>query len=168
MTPVQIQIDGPSAIMQAISEFSTDIIDLDGRSNDFIEQITILNRDPLIMMRGNGTTEFRGIIQQKLGIQNFENLPIQINGLAAGLSAELNLNSGSIRLEGPQLGIQRYTPPANLLYLDLSSIRQPGAYNLPVRVRQVNSLNVVRVEPASVRVTVKADQAEGGGGERSE
>ena len=64
LTPTQAVIAGPSELIWSISEVYTEAIDLDGRRSDFSVMVNVMNRDPLIVVRGNGTTEFRGIISQ--------------------------------------------------------------------------------------------------------
>jgi hypothetical protein len=49
--------------MEAIYEFNTGIIDLEGRYEDFSVIINILNNDPLVIIHGNKMIEYRGIIR---------------------------------------------------------------------------------------------------------
>jgi hypothetical protein len=154
MTPTQVQIDGPSNVMQTISELSTDFIELDGRNADFTVVVNILNRDPLVVIRGNGTTEFRGIIREKIISLTFERIPIVITGLAPHLDATLNIRNGSMEIEGSQLEIHDYTPPAESLQVNLSHIGEPGIYTLPVTVGDVSGFTLIKHSPETVQVRV--------------
>ncbi|MDR2095778.1 MAG: hypothetical protein LBP76_09720 [Treponema sp.] len=154
MTPTQVQIDGPSNVMQAISELSTDYIELDGRNADFTVVVNILNRDPLVVIRGNGTTEFRGIIREKIVSQSFERLPIAITGLDPALDATLGVRNGSIELEGSQLEIHDYTPAAGILQVDLSQIKEPGTYPIPVMIGDTAGFTLIKYSPETVEVRV--------------
>jgi YbbR domain-containing protein len=62
--PAQAVLDGPFDVLNSISELYTDYIDLDGRREDFSVTVNIMNRDPLIVIRGSGITEFRCHIGQ--------------------------------------------------------------------------------------------------------
>ena len=64
LNPSQVIIDGPAGLMGGISELYTEFIDLDGRSSDFSMNVIILQRDPLVTVRGSGVSEFHGIISK--------------------------------------------------------------------------------------------------------
>jgi YbbR domain-containing protein len=70
--PAQVLVDGPAGILGPISELYTDYVDLEGRNEDFSVVVNILNRDPLIVIRGNGMTEFRGFIRRPVPPQEEE------------------------------------------------------------------------------------------------
>lgn len=62
--PAQAVLDGPYSVLDSVSELYTDYIDLDGRREDFSLTVNIMIRDPLIVIRGSGITEFRCHIGQ--------------------------------------------------------------------------------------------------------
>jgi YbbR domain-containing protein len=167
MTPTQVQIDGPSNVMQMISELSTDYIELDGRNADFTVVVNILNRDPLVVIRGNGTTEFRGIIKEKIISQTFERLPIAVTGLDSAFETVLSVRNGSIEIEGSQLEIQDYTPPVGLLRVDLSGIHTEGIHPIPVTIGDLADFTLIKHSPETVqvRVTMVRPAGEEGGPE---
>jgi len=65
LNPTQVVIEGPSEQVENIRELSTDFIDLDGRTGDFTVMVNIINRNPLVVVRGNGMTEFRGTVSRQ-------------------------------------------------------------------------------------------------------
>jgi hypothetical protein len=135
LNPTQVIIDGPSGLMNNVSELYTDFIDLDGRNGDFTVMVNILNRDPLIVIRGNGVTEFHGLVSRIIPVRNITDIPIRINALAQGLYGELDIRSGTVHLEGEdQEALYRFNPPANLLFVDCSEITAPGDYTLEVQI----------------------------------
>ncbi|MDR3170290.1 MAG: hypothetical protein LBU17_01535 [Treponema sp.] len=155
LRPAQVIIDGPSDLMSGIAEFYTDVIDLEGKSEDFSVMVSILNRDPLVVIRGEGLTEFHGIIKEILMVGNFDNLPITVQGLKTGWIAELETQRGSVRLEGNRQVLETYVPPPDLLALDCSALTQPGTYQVPVSVRLSPSLRMLRQEPETVTVHIR-------------
>jgi hypothetical protein len=160
LTPAQVVVDGPQRLMDGLSELSTDFIELGGRSDDFTAVVRIMNRDPLLLVRGDGTTEFRGLIRNLILIRSFENLPIRLRGLREDLITTVTPGTASIRIEGPQSGIESYAPGADILYLDCSAITEPGLYTLPVHAAIPNSFTLIRSEPAFVPVRIDALNAE--------
>jgi hypothetical protein len=154
LTPTQVVVDGPLALLGNISELYTDFIDLDGRNENFSVTVNILNRDPLIVIRGSGMTEFHGFIQRMVPVRNFTNLPITLNGLDGGLAAELDVKSGSVRLDGIQSRLDMFVPPPVFLYADCAAITGPGTYTLPVKADLPPEINMARQEPRTVVLTV--------------
>jgi hypothetical protein len=154
LTPTQVVVDGPLTLLGTISELYTDFIDLDGRSENFSVTVNILNRDPLIVIRGSGTTEFHGFIQRLVPVRNFTDLPITLNNLDESLEAEMDVKSGTVRLDGDQSQLDLFVPPPGFLYADCSAITGPGAYTLPLKVDLPSGINLARQDPQAVALTV--------------
>jgi hypothetical protein len=154
LTPTQVVVDGPLTLLGNISELYTDFIDLDERNENFSVTVKILNRDPLIVIRGSGTTEFHGFIQRMVPVRNFTDLPISLRGLDENLEAELEVNSGSVRLDGDQNRLALFGPPPDFLYADCSTVTGSGTYTLPLKVDLPAGINLARQEPQSVILTV--------------
>ncbi|MDR3343204.1 MAG: hypothetical protein LBT14_10570 [Treponema sp.] len=158
LTPAQVTIEGPTDLMSGISEIYTDFIDLDGRSEDFSVMVSILNRDPLVVIRGGGITEFRGFVKEILTVGNFDGLPIIIQGLDEGYIAEAETKRGSVRLGGSRQTLENYVPPRGLLTLDCSALDQPGTYRVPVSIQLSPDLTLVRQEPETVTVHIRTKE----------
>jgi hypothetical protein len=160
LSPTQVVLEGPSGLLENVLELYTDVIDLNGRNADFSATLAILNRDPLLTIRGNGTTEFKGFIHARVDVRNFGNLPIVLSSLRPGLLGEGDRRTGSVRLEGRREDLDAFTPPVNFLTVDCSSISEAGRYTLPVRAVPPPSLNLIRTEPAELGLTVTAESPE--------
>jgi len=61
--PAAINAEGPRSNVEALSEFNTAIIDLEGRYEDFSIMINIINNDPFIVTHGSRMIEYQGTIQ---------------------------------------------------------------------------------------------------------
>jgi hypothetical protein len=155
LSPSQALIEGPAELMKGIAELATDLIELEGRSEDFSIMVSILNRDPLVVIQGNGMTEFQGSIREILGLENFTQLPIAIDRLHERFIGELDVLVGSVRLEGSQRALEQYQPPAAFLYVDCSAISEPGTYTLPVAAQPTQDFRLLRKEPERVTVQVR-------------
>jgi YbbR domain-containing protein len=165
LTPTQVVVDGPLRLMSGLSELSTDFIELGGRSDDFTATVRIMNRDPLLVIRGDGITEFRGLVRQFIVIRSFENLPIEMRGLNEDLEGTPAVENGSIRLEGPQGELGSFEPRKNILYLDCSQITEPGVYPLPVQADIPQSFTLTRSDPSYVTVRAGPRSKNGAGDE---
>jgi hypothetical protein len=161
LSPTQVVLEGPLGLLDNVPELYTDVIDLNGRNADFSATVAILNRDPLLTIRGNGMTEFRGFIHSRIDVRNFGNLPIGFTGLGPGLQAAADIRTGAVRLEGGREALDAFSPPADFLTVDCSGITEGGRYTLPVKVSPPQALGVVRVDPEELGITVTRTVEEG-------
>ena len=154
LNPAQVVIDGPAELLWSVTEAFTEPIDLDGRRSDFTTTVNILNRDPLMIIRGSGTSEFHGIISQIVAVRNISGVPITITGLGDGLTGELETKVGSIHLEGEtQSVLDNFDPSPDFLTVDCSGINKPGTYVLKIISGAADNINL-RVEPEEVAVRI--------------
>jgi hypothetical protein len=154
LNPTQVIIDGPSELIGSISELHTDFIDLDGRTGDFSMMVNILNRDPLIVIRGNGITEFRGFVNRIIPVRNIADIPIRLTGLDEEFTGQSEIRAGSVHLEGrSQDELDRFTPPPDFLYVECAEISEPGTYTLKVQSAPVLDLTMT-IDPQEVIVHV--------------
>jgi hypothetical protein len=154
LNPTQVIIDGPSELIGGISELQTEFIDLDGRTGDFSMMVNILNRDPLIVIRGNGITEFRGFISRIIPVRNIADIPINLRGLDERFTGQSEFRAGSIHLDGrSQDELDRFTPPPGFLYVNCSEISEPGTYTRKVLSAPVPGLTMT-IDPQEVVVHV--------------
>jgi YbbR domain-containing protein len=160
LDPAQVVIDGPANLLENITELSTDFIELSGRNANFSTTIRILNRDPLLVIRGNGTAEFRGFIRERTVTEDFRNLPIQVNNLNDNFTGTLSIASGAVRLEGGQLSLGDLSPELIVLNVDCSSIDRAGDYILPVTIVVPSLFALVRQDPENVTVAVSRKEEE--------
>jgi YbbR domain-containing protein len=154
LTPTQVAVDGPAKLLDTVTELYTDTIDLDGRNDDFSVVVSILNRDPLLTIRGNGMTEFRGFVRSRIAVRNFSSLPIATEGLDGRFLPEPDTAFGSVRISGPQTELDAFVAPRSFLSVDCSGISGEGAYSLPVKVNLPPTLSLVRIEPQEITVVV--------------
>jgi YbbR domain-containing protein len=160
LNPTQVIIDGPSELIGTISELRTDFIDLDGRTGDFSMMVNILNRDPLIVIRGNGLTEFRGFLSRIIPVRNIADIPIRLTGLDEGFAGQSEIRAGSVHLEGSsQDELDQFIPPPDFLYVDCSEISEPGTYTLKVLAAPVSGLTMT-IDPEEVVVHILPEAGE--------
>jgi YbbR domain-containing protein len=158
LDPAHVVIDGPMGLLKDISDLSTDFIELTGRSVDFSATVRILNDEPLIVIRGNGLTEFHGTIREQLRIQNIEDIPIRMNGLDEQFSGELEITIGSARIEGGQTIFDKLKAQDVGLYVDCSSINNEGDFLLPVFVFFPTMFTLIRHDPQNVLIHIRREK----------
>jgi hypothetical protein len=159
LTPAQVAVEGPRRRMANLSELFTDTIELGGRSEDFVTTVRILNRDSLLLIRGDGMAEFRGFVKKLIIIRNFEGLPIAIEGLPERFTLEEDGFTGSVRIQGEQSDLERYLPQGTVLTVDCSKIDGSGLYTLPVSARIPRAFTLIRTDPSFLTLQVRENPA---------
>jgi hypothetical protein len=159
LSPAQVVLEGPSGLLDNVLELYTDVIDLNGRNADFSVTVAILNRDPLLTIRGNGMTEFKGFVHARVDVRNIGGLPITLSSLRPGLQGEGDMRTGSVRLEGRRGDLDAFIPPPDFLKVDCSGITAPGRYTLPVTAVLPSFLSLIRMEPEELGITVILEEA---------
>jgi hypothetical protein len=157
--PSQVELSGPTSVVEKVSDVTTDFVELSGRKEDFSVKVKIVNRDSLLSVRGDGQVEFRGSIRQSVMIRTIEHLPIVLSGLRPGFIARPQVNFGSVKLQGSQNDLESYVPDASFLSLDCSDVDGDGMYMLPLVVSAPPNFSVVRYDPLEVQVEVVKAEA---------
>jgi YbbR domain-containing protein len=160
LEPSQVVIEGPKSVVAEVEKLSTEFIELSGRSEDFSATVRILNDEPLFVILGNGFAEFHGVVREKQRAESFENLPITIEGLDNRFTGELEISSGSVRIEGGHTIFDRTKSEDVRLYVDCSSIDAPGDFLLPVLVFFPHLFTIIRQDPQQVILRALRKQQE--------
>lgn len=154
LTPSQVMVDGPRRLMDGLSELTAETIDFGGRSEDFSMVLRILNPDALLTIRGDGMTEFKGLVKNLILIRTFTGLPLDIRNLPDAFQAEMEVRQGSLRLQGDQKEMETYSGGDLVLWLDGAEIQEAGVYPLPVQAEFPPAFGLIRCDPPEVTVTV--------------
>ena len=158
VNPQQMIVDGPAALMYAVSELQTEAIELDGRRSDFIVTANVANNDRLIVIRGSGVVEVQGHISPIIPVRNIVNVPVTVTGVREGLKGRLTNSTANLRLEGVNReAVERFQPPPDFLRVDCSSITEPGAYMLRVLAGSYQNMNLI-IEPGEVTVIISREE----------
>jgi YbbR domain-containing protein len=152
--PTQIEIEGPQSIIDSITSLSTEYIELTGRRSNFATTSRISASDSRMRFQGSGIVEVQGFVQELIMTRNFNNLPITVTGLNNRFSASLNIDEGSVRVEGSQNALADYILWGTVLNLDCSNIETSGTVEIPVTVTVPPQFSLISYEPMSVSVTI--------------
>ncbi|MDR2793541.1 MAG: hypothetical protein LBB61_07735 [Treponema sp.] len=155
LMPEQVAVDGPADVLAHISELFTEDVELDDRDSDFSAVVNILNHEPLAIIRGGTTAEFKGVVQEILLLKTYENIPITLKNMdSARWTAILNIDNGSLSVEGRQRDLARYTA-LDAFSVNCAEIQEAGTFSLPVEVNIPVYLNATASAPKTVTVTVQ-------------
>jgi hypothetical protein len=98
--------------------------------------------------------EFRAVVQKSLAAKSFETVPITPTDLPEGLALAEPLPLGSLKLQSSKADLRGFELPADVLTVDLSSVRKPGSYTLPVTAHLPEDFALESYSPTELSLTV--------------
>jgi YbbR domain-containing protein len=153
-TPSEVEIAGPAGAVARVSDISTDFIELAGRKGDFTVKSRLVKKDPLIVLSGADSVDFRAVVQKSLAVKSFEAVPITPTDLPEGLDLAEPLPQGSIRLQSSKADLRGFDLPSGALTVDLSAIKRAGIYTLPVTAHLPEDFALDSYSPTELTLTV--------------
>ena len=154
VSPSSVTVVGPQSQMAALTELTTELVDLSGRLKDFTVTTRIVIPSPQIELPGGSVVEFRGVIEEAVIIRTIDNQELVVFDLADGLKIAGELPRVRLTLQGNQLTVEGVRPQHLTFYLDGSRIRRPGAYTLPLGMDIPPGLAVLQLVPREVKIQV--------------
>ena len=126
IVPDSVQISGPRTLVNAMETVRLEEIDLEGRTEDFTEQVMIVEENSLLDYSRERAIVFRGILREAVIIKTFEDVDIISIDLSPDLRLAEPLPKGSIRIQGNQRAIEALPPGQLRLVIDCGEIEKPG------------------------------------------
>ncbi len=154
LKPSSVEVIGPRSHLDRLQSIQTEDIDLSGRVADFTSQVRLDLSDPLLRLPGGNVVEFRGIIQESVVLQTFDNVNVVVTNLPPGLTVAGDLPTGSLRVQGKQVDLDAIRPEDIRLVVDAADIVRPGTYSLPARPDLPPGILILRYDPSRVTLTV--------------
>ena len=156
VVPEKLTIEGPFDVVKNIDTIKTERISLSGRQSSFTIPVKIDLNEPLVSFPEGDEVQFRGNIERSLIIKSIAPLEIELVNTDEELSYELEINSGSIRVETDRAEAEKIDRENTSLYVDVGDITRPGVYNMPVFVSIPENAEIMSISPETVRVYVSA------------
>jgi YbbR domain-containing protein len=164
LTPSQIEVSGPASAVARVGDVQTDFIELAGRNSDFEVKTRVIKKESLVSITGPDSVNFRAVVQRSLAIRSFQGIAVSAEGLPGNLSLAQALPAGSLRIRSSTTDITGFAPAQGILFVDLSSLRKPGSYQVKVQSRAPDGFTIEYYEPQTIQITVVAAGALDGRG----
>lgn len=154
VNPGRVQVEGPRSRLEQIESVTTEVIDLSGRSEDFVFRALLELDDPFHRFPGGGAVEFIAVLDEIVVTEDFEQLGTITLNLDAGLEITSPLPSGTILLRGGQLAMDSIVSGDLFLGIDCSEILQEGEYIVPTRPEVPEGITILNWTPTEVVIQV--------------
>ena len=152
--PEYVSIYGPRSIVQSIDSITTEGILIDGVSQGFSKSAKLVNANRLARFYDAESAEVSIKIDYEDGIKEFKGLPVVLRNLSASFECETQ-KKGSIKMRGPRLLMNEWTPNPDTLSANLGGITEAGTYTLPVSVLIPQEFHLESVSLETITVIVK-------------
>ncbi len=157
ITPETLSIEGPASVIEKINTLKTETISIDGRNESFNLPVKIELAEEKVVFHGGNEVQFRGRIEKSLIIKSIAPVEILMENSDSGMVYELEVHSGSLRVEAERTIIDFLDRENCSLYIDMQNVTSPGVYNLPVNARlpeMEGEIKITGIAPETVRVYV--------------
>jgi YbbR domain-containing protein len=159
LSPGEVEIEGPESVIDRITSVSTEPIELSSRQADFSVKTRLLRGDPLVIITGADTADFRGAVVKAVALKTFSTAAVVASGLPEALALSEPLPAVRLAVKSQTVDLKGFELAPDSLSVDLSQVRRPGTYTLPILMKLPEGVILDSVDPQSL--TVKIIQHQG-------
>lgn len=155
INPGVISVSGPRQHMDLLETIETEPIDLSGKNSDFKTRVRLNLNDPLLTFPEGEFVDFQGIIGETTVVKVVENVNIAVKELQPDLEILSELPQVSVNVEGALLSLQDFTKNNVSLTINLSEIKSPGIYDVPITFWTPKNVHLYDKSMDSIKITVR-------------
>ena len=153
-TPPVVDVVGPASAVQQVVEATTEPVNIGGAKASVRDSVTIGLPDSVARLR----TPQVGIVNVEIVPapveRTLEKLGVKLRGLGRDQKGTVRPATVTVVVRGVPDSVERLTEADVDVYADLTGFAN-GRYNLPVKCQTPSGVIVVRVEPATLGVTIR-------------
>ena len=150
---VTVYSSNPELVESVPGFVETTPINLNGANEDLEIRVSLNLPEGINVVGSQNITVQIGIDPIESSV-SFANIPVQVEGLAEGLQAEVSPENVDVFLSGPVDLLEELSPSSLIVIIDLEN-RDPGTYTLAPEVRLENDdINVDAILPNTIEVTI--------------
>ena len=160
--PKYIRIIGSSSSVAAAKIVETELWDIEGAKETIEKTLKLVNANKRISIDEPTSVDAKIIISEIMEDKVFENTTITLLSPTDGLEASSQNLKATVTVNGTQKFLENYKLPYGCLYVDCSTVTEPGEYQLEVKNHKLSNISLVSIEPSTITVTItkKAEELE--------
>lgn len=174
-TPGIVTVSGDQRAIRALNGVvNTETIDITDATSNFERTVLVKLPEGVRLVPETQSITVTVKIGTVRGSRQYSDIPIQVEGLAPGLDADLLPNAATVLLVGPQPILEQINNQDLTVEVNLSQISEPGTYQVTA-VASVSSTTIsdedivaettLTVQPQEVNVTVESIEGESSPGD---
>lgn len=153
-SPATVQVLGPVGRLEALLEATTEPVRVDGARATVRDSVTIGVEDTAVRLREPQVAVVTVEIVPAPVQQTLEGVKIAASNLGRGLTVRIAPSAVSVLVRGTRERIAGIDAGDLRADIDLTDLGR-GQHSVPVRVANREGVAVERIEPATVRVTIR-------------
>lgn len=158
LTPGTITAMGPEKSLQRIKVLKTKPVSINGKTENFTTVVEIDNSDSFVDIQDRNIMLSVNIARIRTA-KTFPAVDIEIQGCGDNLSADSVISQGVVKIETGGRDADGIKAGDLKLTADISGIKEPGTYRVPLRVITAKNVDIIDFSPDSVSVTIEAVEA---------
>ena len=156
--PQSVYVSGPPEVLESLGDtLFTDAIDFSNRTADFEESVSVVLPDPRLVLIPNTNVTVNVGIEAQTITRQFDNVPVEVIGLASGTAAQLSPDEVTVLITGAQPQLELLTLDDIQVIVDVStlSVGESGAVT-PITSFRDNVLSDANIQviPAAIDVRI--------------
>jgi YbbR domain-containing protein len=150
-TPSTVELIGPPSALETVTEAITEPVSVRGAVSSFVDMVNVGSPEPAVRLRNALVAKVAVTIAPAPVALTIGGVPVQIRN--AGRPTQISPRQVTVFARGPRdrQGVRASDFDASV---DVTGLR-PGQYDVEVRVVPPAQLAIVRVEPPTVKVTIR-------------
>lgn len=158
--PSYIEISGPESMLQEINELRTDVIDINKSTAKQTAKVSGLELSKIIELKNENEYNVEIIIEPIIMEKKFEGFKIQPISLSEDFELLSTLPTANLVLQGIVPMLETFNLNAYSVQVDLSSIKEEGTYELPVKYVFPSYFKLINKSVDKVTVEIKKIEKE--------
>lgn len=155
VVPSYAEIIGPESHVRKIDYIDSTKVIVSNANTGFSAEAEYLPVNNIINVVDKGPYKVTVSVNQIVTDRLFTDIGILLYNLNSGLKVQGEMNKVSVRLSGTLLNLERFSPALNLASVDLSAIKEPGEYELPVVYEVPANYSLVNVSDEVIKIKIE-------------
>ena len=162
VNPSNVAVIGPESVIEKITEIQTDALIVSNAEKNFSDEVNYLEVNKLIQVENKGPYKATVTVEPMPLLVDYTGLHIVVKNLAENLEVVEEIPDIDITLGGTVPILSKYILSVNAIQLDLSSVTEPGSYDIPVTFLLPSNISLEKksFESVSVTVGIRTENAE--------
>lgn len=154
MNPGSVEIVGPESIVKATKEIQTTGLIVNNAEKNFADEVNYLEINKLITVLNKGPYKATVTVEPQPMTKDYNGIHIVPRNLLDSLEIENEIPDIDFTLSGTVPVLGKYILGANVVQIDLSEIKEPGNYEIPVNFVIPSNFNLEKKSFESVNINV--------------
>lgn len=154
LDPSFLEVRGPEIALENLETIQTTSINVSNAKNSFSTEVDFFQLDKRYTINNKGKIKATVSIEALPYETSFNDIKVVSQNLQDNLQLDTKLGTVNLVLTGQMPVLEKYKLKDNFVYVDFSSIKEPGTYELPILTRKISDIQVSDISRKTVSVAL--------------